>query len=163
MLNQTGAGIVGNLEALNAVSPTGAAAPAATRVTRVRLITYYLDDTTSPGHPRLVRRINNGHETSFDNALGTAVAFDVENLRFSYDLNDGGTNPGGVRFVAADLTTSGACAPSECSPTQIRKVNVTLATRSQNATVPQSRVHRNTLTSQVALRGMALVNDYQDE
>jgi type II secretory pathway pseudopilin PulG len=160
-LNQTGGGIVGNLASLNAQPPTGAAAPAATRLTRVRMISYYLDDTTSPGRPRLVRRVNNGHAIDFDNTLGTAVAFDVENLRFTYDINDGAANPSGVRFVPEDLTALGACAPDECSPTQIRKVNVTLTARSQNATNPQARVYRNTLQSQVALRGMALVNEYQ--
>lgn len=161
-LNQTASGVVGNLESLNAQPPTGAAAPAATRITRIRMISYYLDNTTSPGYPRLVRRINNGHETNFDNTLGTAVAFDIENLRFTYDLTDGVTNPTGVRFVPDDLTTGGACAPDECFPTQIRKVNVTLTARSRNARIRQARVYRNTLSSQVALRSMALVNEYQD-
>ena len=36
-----------------------------------------------------------------------------------------------------------------------------MTARSQNASIPKARVYRNTLTSQVALRGMALVNDYQ--
>jgi hypothetical protein len=165
-LNQTAAAVVGNLDKLNTkqapIGP-GAAAAAATRLTRVRMISYYLDDTTTPGRPRLVRRVNNGHETDFDNnKYGTAVALDVEYLKFTYDLNDGATNPGGVRFVAADLTTSGACAPDDCSPTQIRKVNVTLTGRSLSTTSAQPKVYRNTLTSQVALRGMALVNEYQN-
>ena len=55
-----------------------------TIATRVRLITYYLDTTTDPRRPRLVRRINNGSgttaATTFDNSFGTVVAFDVENL-----------------------------------------------------------------------------------
>jgi hypothetical protein len=160
-LNQSAAGVVGNLATLNAQAPTGVAAPAATRITRVRMISYYLDNTTSPGRPRLVRRINNGHETIFDNALGTAVALDIEDLRFTYDLTDGATNPGAVRFIASDLTTGGACAPGACFPNQIRKVNVLLTARSENATSKLGRVYRNTLNSQVALRGMALVNEYQ--
>jgi hypothetical protein len=160
-LNQTGGGITGNLASLNAMAPTGAAAPAATRITRIRMISYYLDNVTSPGRPRLVRRINNGHETDFDNTLGTAVALDIENLQFTYDLNDGASNPGGVRFLDEDLTDSGACAPDACAPTEIRKINVTLMARSHSDD-PQAKVIRNTLTSQVALRGMALVNDYQD-
>ena len=60
-----------------------------TIATRIRLITYYLDVTTDPRRPRLIRRMNNGHPTNFDNALGTVVAFDVENLQISYDLTDG--------------------------------------------------------------------------
>jgi type II secretory pathway pseudopilin PulG len=160
-LNQTGTGIAGNLQSLNTQSPTGAAAPAATQITRVRLISYYLDVTTSPGRPRLVRRVNNGDPITFDNTSGTAVALDVENLQFTYDINDGANNPSGVRFVAKDLTSAGACAPVACSPTQIRKVNVSLTVRSPNATIAHARSYRNTLTSEVALRGMALVNQYQ--
>ena len=161
-LNQSGTGILGSMAALNATAPTApAAAAAATRITRVRMISYYLDNTTTPGTPRLVRRINNGHATTFSNTLGTAVAIDVENLQFSYDINDGRANPGAVRFIAADLLSSGPCNPDPCSPTQIRKVNVTMTARSQNANKPKARVFRNTLNSQIALRGMALVNDYQ--
>jgi hypothetical protein len=161
-LNQTGTDIPGNLESLNAVAPTGAAAAAATRITRVRMISYYLDDTTTPGHPRLVRRINNGDPTEFDNDSGTAVAMDVENLRFTYDLNDGANNTSNVRFLPVDLTTGGACAPDACATTEIKKINVTLTARSSNGALEHSRVYRNTLSSQVALRGMALVNEYQD-
>jgi hypothetical protein len=165
LLNQSGTGIVGSMAALNAKAPTlaagAAAAAAATRITRVRMITYYLDNTTVPGSPRLVRRINNGHPTAFNNNLGTAVAIEIENLQFSFDINDGASNPGNVEFVAADLTAAGPCNPDPCSPTQIRKVNVTITARSQNVNRPKVRVFRNTLNSQIALRGMALVNDYQ--
>jgi len=161
LLNQSGTGIAGSMAALNAKAPTGSAAAAATRITRVRMITYYLDNTTTPGSPRLVRRINNGHPTSFNNNLGTAVAIEIENLQFTFDINDGATNPGNVEFVAADLTGAGPCSPDPCSPTQIRKVNVMITARSQNVNRPKARVLRNTLNSQIALRGMALVNDYQ--
>lgn len=160
-LNQSGGGILGSMATLNATAPTGAAAAAATRITRIRMISYYLDNTTTPGTPRLVRRINNGHETTFNNNLGTAVAIDIENLQFSYDINDGRANPGAVEFIAADLLATGPCNPDPCSPTQIRKVNVTMTARSQNVNKPNARVFRNTLNSQIALRGMALVNDYQ--
>jgi prepilin-type N-terminal cleavage/methylation domain-containing protein len=159
-LNQTGTGMVGNLAALNAHPPSGGAAAAATRITRVRMISYYLDDLTSPGRPRLVRRINNGHPTTFDNTLGTALALDVENLRFTYDLNDGDTNPADVRFLPDDVAGTGRCAPSPCAPTQIRKVNVLLTVRSEGQTAG-SHTYRNTLSTQVALRGMALKNKYQ--
>jgi prepilin-type N-terminal cleavage/methylation domain-containing protein len=164
-LNQSGTGIVGSMGVLNALAPPLATAPAAaalnTRITRVRMISYYLDNTTTPGSPRLVRRINNGHATSFNNNLGTAVAIDIENLTFSYDINDGDANPSNVRFVTVDLTGAGPCTPDPCAPTQIRKINVTMTARSQNVNQPKARVFRNTLNSQVALRGMALVNDYQ--
>ena len=160
-LNQSGTGILGSMAVLNTMAPNGTAAAAATRITRVRMISYYLDNTTVAGQPRLVRRINNGHPTTFNNNLGTAVAIDIENLQFSFDINDGGTNPGNVEFVAGDLLATGPCNPDPCSPTQIRKINVTMTARSQNSTNPKAKVFRNTLNSQIALRGMALVNDYQ--
>ena len=108
-----------------------------------------------------MRRINNGDPLTFNNNLGTAVALDIEDLQFTFDINDGANNPGNVQFVAADLTTSGACSPDPCSPTQIRKINVTMTARSANTNNRRRLVYRNTLNSQVALRGMALVNDYQ--
>ena len=79
----------------------------------------------------------------------------------SDDLADGNTNPSNVRFTTTDLAGGGACSPDPCSVTQIRKVNVALTARSRNANVPKARVHRNTLASQVSLRGMAFVNEYK--
>jgi prepilin-type N-terminal cleavage/methylation domain-containing protein len=159
-LNQTGAA-AGNVVALRAAAPadtlSGGVIP--TTATRIRMITYYLDTTVS-GHPRLVRRVNNGHPTTFDNTSGTAVAIDVENLQLTYDLVDGVNNPSNVRFVAADYTASGACSPNPCSQAQIRKINVVLMARSTNPLPGSTTVFRNMLTSQVSLRGMAFVDEY---
>jgi prepilin-type N-terminal cleavage/methylation domain-containing protein len=156
-LNQPSA-VDGSLAALNAAPPANT--PANTRLTRVRMITYYIDATIS-GQPRLVRRVNNGHPTSFDNTLGTVVGPNVENLRISYDLADGTTNPADVTFTTADLSGTGACAPNPCSPAQVRKINVSLTARSDSGDTPGARVFRNTLVTQVSLRGMAFVNEYQ--
>jgi hypothetical protein len=157
-LNQSGA-IAGSLPALNAAAPVNSAAN--TNITRVRMITYYLDTTTDPRHPRLVRRINNGSPTTFDNNSGTAVAMDIENLVFSYDISNGTNNPGNVRMVAADLTTGGACAPLACGATQIRKINIALTGRAVLNFAPGRPPLRNTLQSEVALRGMAFVDRYR--
>ena len=158
-LNQSGGGILGNLPSLNAADPINSAA--ATNITRVRMITYYIDATTDPRHPRLVRRINNGHPTTFNNTLGTAVALDMDNLQFTFDISNGTNNPGNVEMVAADLGTGGACSPDECAATQIRKVSVALTGRSRNAAIDSARILRNTLQSQVSLRGMAFVDRYR--
>jgi hypothetical protein len=159
-LNQTGAA-AGNVVALRAAAPpdtlSGGVIP--TTATRIRMISYYLDNTVA-AHPRLVRRVNNGHPTTFNNALGTAVAIDIENLQFTYDLVDGTTNPSNVSFVTADYGTTGACNPNPCSQVQIRKVNVVLMGRSTNPLPGRTSVYRNTLTSQVSLRGMAFVDEY---
>lgn len=157
-LNQPAAAS-GNLAALNAATPAND--PAAVNVTRVRMISYYLDATHDPNHPRLVRRINNGHQTTFSNTLGTAVAIDVENLQFSYDISNGTNNPGGVEMTANDMSVAGPCSPLACGPTQIRKVNVAVTGRSRDSQNQAARVLRNTLQSQVSLRGMAFVDKYR--
>jgi Prokaryotic N-terminal methylation motif len=165
LLNQSGAA-AGNVPALIATAPADVlpAAPATqvipTTATRVRMITYYLDATIDPARPRLVRRINNGDPTTFDNNLGTAVAMDIENLQLSYDLADGITNPGNVRFTAADIAGTGACAPNPCNLNNIRKVNIVLTGRTRPSAQLAGRRFRNTLTSQVSLRGMAFVDEY---
>jgi hypothetical protein len=159
-LNQTTAA-AGNVPALRATAPTDTLVNGAipTTATRIRMISYYLDATVA-NHPRLVRRINNGHPTTFNNALGTAVAIDIENLQLTYDLADGNNNPSNVSFVAADYTTSGACNPNACTQSQIRKVNIALTGRSNNNFARQNRLFRNTLNSQVSFRGMAFVDEY---
>ena len=158
-LNQSGAA-AGNLAALNAAAPANT--PSSTRISRIRMISYYLDAVTDSQHPRLVRRINNGNPTSFDNTLGTAIATDVDNLTFTYDLNDGATNPAHVAMTAADQAVGGPCGSNACSTTQIRKINITVTARSRNTQAAKvTRDMRNTLTSQVAFRGMAFVDKYR--
>jgi hypothetical protein len=157
-LNQTGAAN-GNLTALNAAVPVND--PTATRISRVRLITYYLDNTTDPLHPRLVRRINNGDPFVFSNTSGTAVAVDVFNMQVTYDIRNGVGNPSGVEMNAADLAGGGACTPDPCDETQVRKVTLRLTARSPNQISGATSVLNNTLESQVSLRAMALVDRYR--
>jgi prepilin-type N-terminal cleavage/methylation domain-containing protein len=132
-----------------------------TLATRIRLITYYMDVTTDPLHPRLVRRMNNGHPTSFDNTLGTVVAFDVEGLQISYDLADGVYNWSNVRMNDADLDGTGRCAPLVCSPNQIRKVNIALTGRSRQRLRATAQFAHKTLVTQVSLRSLAFVDRYR--
>lgn len=134
--------------------------PGVASISRIRMVSYYIDATTDPLHPRLVRRLNNGDAATFDNSLGTAVGLDVENLQLSYDLADGSRIVANVLFTEPDLTGTGACAPEPCGPTQVRKINVALTARSKNAGLGNGPVYRNTLTSQISLRGMAFVNEY---
>jgi hypothetical protein len=159
-LNQPTAA-AGNVPALMATAPADTLVNGSipTTASRIRMISYYLD-TVVPNHPRLVRRINNGHPTTFDNTLGTAVATDIENLQFTYDIADGALNPTNVRFTAADLAGTGACNPNPCSVNAIRNVNILMTGRSANNLARRNRLFRNTLTSQVSLRGMAFVDEY---
>jgi hypothetical protein len=157
-LNQPAAA-AGTLAALNAAAPANS--PANTNISRVRMISYYVDGETDPKHPRLVRRVNNGHPTSFDNNSGTAVALDIENFQLTYDISNGTGNPGGVEMTDPDQTIVGTCSPAPCAATQVRKVNVLLTGRSTNGANTTTRVLRNTLQSQVSLRGMAFVDEYK--
>lgn len=163
-LNQTAAadGTAGELRNTAPVDTTPASGCCvSTTATRIRLITYYLDVTTDPRRPRLVRRMNNGHPTDFDNALGTIVAFDIEDLQITYDIADGVNNPSNVRMDDADLDGSGACAPDPCSPNQIRKVNILLAGRSRIPMRGTQQFFRNRLVTQVSLRSLSFVDRYQ--
>lgn len=130
------------------------------RVTRVRMISYYLE---TPGDPlrdlRVIRRVNNNPPTT--------VAFFIEGFTITYDLIDGVTNPVAVQMDAADLDGTGACDPDPgtapvltCSPNQIRKVNVRLTARSAEPNHESRLFYRNTLATQVSLRSLALVNRY---
>jgi hypothetical protein len=132
-----------------------------TEATRIRMTSYYLDNVTDPRRPRLVRRLNNGDPLIFDNTLGTAVAFDIENMQITYDIADGVTNPANVRMNDADLDGTGACAPRACSPNQIRKVNLLLSGRSQRPMRTTGQFFHNTLVTQISLRSLAFVDRYR--
>jgi prepilin-type N-terminal cleavage/methylation domain-containing protein len=119
---------------------------------KVRMITYFVDITSNPASPRLVRQIGAGPTN--------AVAFELEAFRLTYDLADGVDNPSGVRMNATDLSTSGPCDPFPCSPNQIRKANVALAIRSEQRT-KQAGYYHNTLFTQVAIRSLSFVDRYR--
>jgi hypothetical protein len=147
--------VAGSAAALSAFAPSPDTVPVApatvlnTVATRVRMISYYIDNT-KPEHPKLVRRVNNGNPIAFDNTSGSTVAFDVDNLQVTYDIADGTLVP----------PTNQQCAPGACSLNQIRKVNITLSGRSRAPFSATKKFFRNSLTTQVSLRGMAFVNEY---
>lgn len=176
-LNQPGVIAAGSFAALNREAPDVAtqlaAAAANTSFTRVRMISYYLDATTDSKHPRLVRRVNNGHPTTFNNTtLGTAVANDIWDLQFTYDLTDGNTDPANVSFTNADIAGTGVCPAVVdedtgltvgCLANAVRKVNIVMVGRSSNAGNSVSTLmYRNTLRSQVSFRGMAFIDQFRE-
>jgi type II secretory pathway pseudopilin PulG len=130
-------------------------------LSRIRMISYYLDNTIDPTTPRLIRHMNWGDPAVAVNQRGRTVAFAIENLQFSYDMVDSVTNPANVRMVDADLTTAGACNPGACSANQIRKVNLFLSARSRQRFSATKRYVRNSLNTQVSLRSLALVDRYR--
>ncbi len=157
-LNQFAAILNGTVDDLANTTPTTAQSSS---VSRIRMISYYLDTTLDPTTPRLVRHLGWGNPAVAENQRGQTVAFGIENLQFTYDMIDGVGNPSNVRMTALDLTTGGACSPNACSPNQVRKMNLFLLGRSSREFSTTARFFRSTLNTQVSLRSLALVDRYR--
>jgi prepilin-type N-terminal cleavage/methylation domain-containing protein len=128
-------------------SPTCGGGPACfpvTTATRVWMVTYYLDNVSSPPFIRLIRQVN------FNTP--TPVGETLENLQFTYNFVDGATNP-----------ANQAAVPNGNSASQIRTVNVWLGARTPYMVHRgnQSLYARNNLMTQISLRSMAYANKYQ--
>jgi len=119
----------------------------ATSCTRVWMITYFLDATTDPKHPMLMRAVN------FNTPQ--PVAETLENLQFSYNFADG-TTPAPVN----QFTVPTVPAPAGDNENQIRSVNVYLGARSITTAAITGIYVRTNLATQVALRSMAYFNTY---
>jgi len=107
------------------------------------MVSYYLDNTTSPPYVRLIRQLGMNSPTPVGETL--------ENLQFTYNFIDGSTNPSNQPQV-----------PTGDSESQIMLVNVTLAARSGDL-VSQAGTHhysRDNLMTQVSIRSNAYVNPY---
>lgn len=115
-----------------------------TTATRIWMISYYLDNLSSPPYVRLIRRINFNPPTPVGETL--------ENLQFTYNLVDGVSNPANQPVI-----------PTGNSESQIRSVNVLLAARSTYLVKKgaQPLYARNNLVTQISLRSMAYYNKYQ--
>ena len=141
--NQPGAAS-GSITQLLPVAP--AAMPTGT-ATRIIMLTYYVDATTTPGTPRLTKVLNAG--------APQALAGVVEDLRMFYDLVDGVTNPVDIPDLPV---TIGA---NTYSANQIRKVGVHVGVRSDTLSAPLDDYIRNHLSTVVSIRSLAFVNRYQ--
>jgi prepilin-type N-terminal cleavage/methylation domain-containing protein len=120
----------------------------ATSCTRLWMITYYLDSTTNPRHPRLMRAVN------FNTPQPVADSF--ENLKFTFNLADG-TTPAPVNQPAVPTVP----APSGDNENQIRSVNIYLGARTNATAATTGTYGRTNLATQVALRSMAYFNTYK--
>jgi prepilin-type N-terminal cleavage/methylation domain-containing protein len=162
-LNQfdVGLNMLGTTNQLKAEAPQDLDAPAVVAgveqqgraaVTRVRMITYFVNTALDPTSPRLMRAIGGN--------VANVVGFELEAFRMTYDIADGVGNPVGARMTAADLAGGGACGVDPCSANQVRKANVVLAIRSRSRGDVTGDFYHNTLFTQVALRSLAFVDRY---
>jgi hypothetical protein len=113
----------------------------------VWMITYFLDATTDPKHPMLMRAVN------FNTPQ--PVAETLENLQFSFNFADGTTPAPVNQFTVPTLP-----APGGDNENQIRSVNVYLGARSTTTAATTGKYVRTNLATQVALRSMAYFNTY---
>jgi type II secretory pathway pseudopilin PulG len=112
-----------------------------TTATRVVMATFYLDTTTNPSVPRLVRRVNF--------RPGVVVGLVFSDLQLTYDLVDGATNPTNLDNIS-----------SPYSPNQIRKANILVSGRSNLKLKNLDDYLWRTLTTQVCLRSLTFVDRY---
>ena len=171
-LNQFAAGLGGTINAViaGAGEPTavgnnanGTPRVAATKASRIRMLTYYVHiDPADPANPRLLRQVNNANVAPpTPNPNANTVGFGVEQFLLTYDLVDGNNNWIDVAMTNADRAGGGGCGAAQCSENQIRKVNVTLSMRSRQRFSTTREFMRNSLYSQVAVRSLAFTDRYR--
>lgn len=123
----------------------------ATAVMRVLMITYYVDNTTTPGTPRLTRVINNSSPL--------ALAGVVEDLDLTYDLVDSGTDSSS-ESVADQPTLPVTIAGVDYTAQMIKKVNIHVGVRSESLSKPVLDYVRNHINTSVDVRSVAGTDKY---
>lgn len=113
-----------------------------TTAVRLLMISYYIDNITDPGLPRLVRRVNMGPEL--------AIAMGLENIQITFDLVDGVLNPSNIETPV-----------DPNSPHQIRKINLFLSARSLDRNPNSRDFMRNSMATQVGLRSLSYTDRYR--
>ena len=133
-----------------------------TTIQRVWLVSYYIDSTTNPSKPQLVRQVNYPNYPTVATASNPPqqIADCIENLSFSYDITNSTAPAGSYPIGPGDAPAP--LAPFD-TPAQFRAVNVAIAGRSEypylGSTTPQ--YFRNNLETQVSLRSMSFQNQFQ--
>jgi prepilin-type N-terminal cleavage/methylation domain-containing protein len=114
-----------------------------TSISRIWMVTYFLDTTTNPQRPQLMRQVNF--------RAPQAVGQVMENLQVAYDI---------VNAVATPTPTNARNIIGPDSPSQIRKINLLLAARSENVFSKTGQYFRDNLYTQIGLRSLAFQNLY---
>lgn len=107
-------------------------------LTKVDMITYYLDNS-NPAHPYTLMR-------ELDNSAPNPVAYGIDNLQFTYDLSTGGAGNTNL--------------PSPPNPNQISKVNLWISGISSHALRRSRQYYSNSVASAITLRNLEYVDKY---
>jgi len=132
----------------NNCDPTPTTAFPITSLFRALMITYYVDNTTTAGTPRLTRVLNH--------YAPQALAGVVEDLDLTYDLVDGVNNPANVTSLPYTDSVAGVTYTAN----EIRKVNVHVGVRSEVLSKPTQDYVRNHMSTAVDVRSLASVSRY---
>jgi prepilin-type N-terminal cleavage/methylation domain-containing protein len=125
-------------------SPASSGTYSATTATRVRMVTYYIDNTNSQ-RPSLMRQVN----------MNTAqeVGEIIENMQFYYDYLNAGSSP---PTVTTDSTN-----PSSGNLPYVRDIYVSLFARSENQYSVSKQYFRNNLQTAVSIRSLNFFNEFK--
>lgn len=137
--NQPSAGF-GNIKSL--ATPAGSGIYPQTSAFRILVITYYVDATTQPDAPRLMRQVNGQPPIP--------VAENIENLQLSYDTFDENTS-----VATVNLANAGGV------PNQIRKVNISITSRARSRQIGRVDYDRITLATSVSPRNLSFKDLYK--
>jgi Tfp pilus assembly protein FimT len=122
-----------------------------TGVYRALMITYYVDNTTTAGTPRLTRVVN--HFTP------QALAGVVEDLDLTYDLVDPLFNS--VTDIPS-LPYTDAVTGVKYYNNMIKKVNIHVGVRSESISKPAQDYVRNHISTAVDVRSLASIDRYNN-
>lgn len=122
-----------------------------TSLMRALIITYYVDNTTTPGTPRLTRVVN--HFTP------QALAGVVEDLDLSFDLVDPSNNSVTDKH---SLPYTDTVAGVTYTANMIKKVNIHVGVRSESISKPAQDYVRNHISTAVDVRSLASVDRYNN-
>jgi len=137
------------LATANAVWPgTPSNLGAGTAIMRLLMITYYVDNTTTPGTPRLTRMVNH--------FAPQALAGVVEDMDLTYDLID----PTGDNPVQGLTTLPQTINGIGYTSNMIRKVNIHMGVRSEELSKPTQAYVRNHITTAVGVRSLSSQDRY---
>jgi prepilin-type N-terminal cleavage/methylation domain-containing protein len=146
-INQTGAPS-GNIKAIATPASNPVTYPA-TKVSRVVMITYFIQPLVTPDGPdsRLMRQVG-AHPP-------VPVAEHIEDLQFTYDIVDDNTGS-----LIANLPNAASGTPPTSKPNQIRKINISITGRSLRPGQNNS-VQRVNLSTSVGPRNLSFRDRYQ--
>jgi hypothetical protein len=133
------------------------------------MITYYIDNANN-APPRLMRMVNHCPASDVNCAAFSpqALAGVVEDLDLTYDIEDGATNPTGIKSFPCTSAAWAVCGAGPTPPAgsvynagQIRKVNIHIGVRSEQISKPSQDYVRNHLTTSVEVRSLASADRYK--